>query len=198
MHPMSIEKVSSNEVKEPLLDLKVKGLLVSYQLRREELLRCFDYINKSIQVFLAGTFLLIAYASYSKEPLLLFAIPVIMFVLFNFLLYFLQFIFINEERCIEIERKVGELLKDDRILCFEKEYCRLSRKWIKSKTHHIYYALVGMMVVTYIFFSGLALYFTQEILGSEIMYVVTIILIILFLICISNSLNVLKLRVECL
>ncbi|NQE53983.1 hypothetical protein C5S29_10365 [ANME-1 cluster archaeon GoMg3.2] len=77
-----------NEVKEPLLDLRIKGLLAAYQLRREELLRCVDNINRGIQVFLAGTFLLIAYAIYSEESLLFLVIPVVMFVLFNFLLYF--------------------------------------------------------------------------------------------------------------
>ena len=119
--------------------------------------------------------------------------------LFNFLLYFFQFIFINEERCIEIEGKVGELLKDDRILCLESKYGRLSKKWLESKTSHVYSTLIAMMVLTYGFFSALALYFSfkDDRLGPEITYVLVIFFVFLILISYSNGRKVSKLKVKC-
>ena len=192
------KKKLSNEAKEQLLNLKIKGLLVDYQLRREEMLRSFDNLNRVTQVFLAGTFLLIAYAIFSAENLLFLAIPVILFVLFHFLLFCDQLIYTHEGRCIEIERKIEELLKDDRILCYEREYGRLSRKWIGLKIYRAYYTIIGAMGIAYIIFSVLALYVNYELLGSEITCVVTIIVIILFLISFFNGLNVSKLKEKCM
>ena len=187
---MSIEKLSFKE----LLNLKIQVLLADYQQRQEVILRCIDNQSRGIQVFLTGTFLLIAYTIVSTEYLLFLTVPVILFVLFNFLLHYFRVIYIHAKRCIEIERKTGKLLNDDRILCWEREYGGMSRKWRESKTYRVNYTLLGTMGAAYLFFSILALYHSYYRLGFETMCVFAIIFTILLIISISNSLNVFKLR----
>ena len=188
------EKQLKVENNESPLNLKIQVLLTDYQRRDEEILKQMDNQNRALQVFLTGAFLLTAYSITSEKYLLFLAIPFILFVLFHHLILGSCCIYIDAERCIEIEKKVGELLKDDRLLCWEREYGGTSERW--NKCNLVGYTLNGCIGFGYLIFSILALYFIpKEIenpqLASEM---ICIFAIIFFVLAIISSYN-LTLRV---
>lgn len=185
------ENILMVENKESLLNLKIQVLLVAYQRRDEEILKQIDNQNRAVQVFLTGAFLLIAYGITSGKYLLFLAIPFILFVLFHLLIFGNRCMYINAERCIEIEKKVGELLKDDKLLCWEREYGGTSERWTKSKDNLVSYTLIGCIGFGYLIFSILALYFIPvEIENPQLAYeMICLFAIVFFVLAIISGYN---------
>ena len=188
-----ILKVENNET---LLNLKIQVLLVDYQRRIEEILKHSENQNRSIQVFLTGTFLLIAYALTSEKYVMFSTIPFIFFVLFHLLLFGNRGIYLCAERCVEIEREVKKLLNDDKLLCWESEYGGTSEKWRTSKAFIVNYTLIGTISIGYLLFSILSLHFIYKDpqLGPVILYLFAIAFITLLIVGSYNGLNINKLR----
>lgn len=187
-------KVENNESSS---NLKIQVLLTDYQLRVEEILRQIDNQNRAIQVFLTGTFLLIAYSITSEKYLLFLPIPFILFVLFHHVIFGLRGIYNDVERCKEIERKVGKLLGDDRLLCWEREYGGKSERWKKSKGYLVNYTLVGCIGFCYLLFSILACHFIPEEiknsqLASNMRWIFALAFIVLAIIGFYNAWNVFR------